>query len=362
MWLLLPLIAVAVVGVFGWYAFKPVPKPPVLAKPVAVEVASAEPAEKKPDQAAISPELQEFYDSRQLLERNETARCYDHNFKYSTQCINSAHQTVRVFQFPKQISLGKIETKNQRLLAQGDVIITDPGPFSFSTSYACCERPSLLDNFRPDEINDLSVSHLDSATDEVLSHVDKWSNLQCLNIGTTEITNRGLSHLTDSTSLIDLRAPDTAVTGKAIASLKCINNLERLEVSMLPEASDLIRVLRGSKCLKTLNIQGSKLTDEDLENLSTIATLKDIDISANKQITDKGLRYLNLPKLRGLGIKQCSITEASFTFLKSLPSLSNVSIGEDWSPQKEMLFHQMMPRVALRHDTGMRQVFKMINN
>ena len=363
MWWLFSLTVVAVVAILGWYAFKPVRKPPVVAKPVAVAVASVQPAEKEPDKATVSPELQAFYDSGQLQERAEEERCYNHDpdHKYSTQCVNAAHQSVRVFQFPLAVSLGKIEVGKQQYIAQGDVIIPEPGPLAFTASYACCDRPSLLDNFRLDEINDLDMSHKESATDEVLSHIDKWKNLQILNIGTSEITNRGLAYLAENSSLTELRVADTAVTGKAIAALKCLNHLERFEAGILAQSPDLLRALRGSKCLKKLTIRCSKLIDDDLKNLSTIKSLKDIDISENKQITDKGLQYLDLPNLRRLSIRQCSITEASFPFLKSLPRLSNVIIAEDWSPQKQALFHEMMPGVELRIDNSREQIFTMLH-
>jgi hypothetical protein len=243
----------------------------------------------------------------------------------------------------------------KRYLAQGDVLISEPGPLSFTASYPCCERPSMLDSFRPDEINNLDVSYKESSTDEVLSHVDKWTNLQILNIGTSEITDRGLGYLNGNSSLRDLRTADTAVTGKGIAALKCLNHLERLEVNMLPEAPYLLKALRGSKCLKILNIRCCKLTDDDLKNLSTITSLKDLDISENKQITDNGLQYLNLPNLRGLSMKRCKITEASFPLLKSLPRLNNISIADDWSPQKQELFQKMRPDVAIRPDNSSRQ-------
>ncbi|MDR3617027.1 MAG: protein kinase [Candidatus Obscuribacterales bacterium] len=362
MWWLVSLTAVAVVGLLGWYAFKPVAKPPVVAKPVAVASASTESAKKKADKAPVSPELQAFYDDGQLRERAEEERCYNHDpdKKYSTPCINAAHQSVRVFQFPLAISLGKIEVGNKKYLAQGDVIIPEPGPLAFTPSYECCERPSLLDNFRLDEIYDLDINHKESATDEVLAHIDKWKNLQILNIAGNDITNRGLAYLAENSSLTDLRVAGTPVTGKAIAALKCLNHLERFEAGLLTEAPNLLRALRGSKCLKKLTIQGSKLIDDDLENLSTITSLKDIDISENNLITDKGLQYLNLPNLRGLSIRQCKITEASFPFLKSLPRLSNIYIAEDWPPQRQALFHEMMPRVQLRIDNTRNQIFRML--
>jgi hypothetical protein len=367
MFWLLPLTAVIVMAFFAWYALKPIPKPPAVAKPVAVAVAvvaaSPEPAEKKPDTVPISPELQEFYDSHQLEERDESNRCYNHEaeFKYSTQCVNSAHQTVRVFQFPNEVSLGKIETEHEHHLAQGDVIISDPGPLTLTPSFACCERSRYLDNFRSDEISYLDISHKESARDEVLSHVDKWTNLRFLNIAESEITDRGLNYLSENTSLDDLRVADTAVTGKAIAALKCLHHLQRFEAGMLKEAPDLLKALRGSTSLQILTMRCSDLTDNDLRSLSKITSLKNIDISENRKITDKGLQYLNLPNLRGLAVRQCAITEASFPFLKSLPSLKAICIADDWSEEKQARLQQMLPDLQIRHDSRIKQINKLMN-
>jgi serine/threonine protein kinase len=356
LWLLLPLIGLILISAFAWYALKSAPKPIVAAKPAPPPV--SEMAAEQP-QIDTSPEIQELYDKHLLQKKIESDRCYDKT-PYSVQCLNASNQKIRVFQFPQTFSLGTLESEKHRYIAQGDVIIPDSGPLEFKASFECCERPSLLDKFQPDEIGELSVRRVESARDEVLSHVDKWKDLRTLNITGTQIGDRGLGYLAQNSPLIDLRVADTPVTGKGIAAMKCLNHLERIETNMLPEASYLLKALRGSKSLQTLNVPCSKLTDNDLKNLSTITSLKDIDISENKQITDAGIRHLTLPKLRGLAITQCNVTEASFEFMKTLPSLNNILVGEDWSIQKQMLFQQMMPKVHIGHDSGMRRIFKMM--
>ncbi len=268
-----------------------------------------------------------FYKSGALSKRTEMERSYKQSKTFSTICLESSGQKVRVFQFPEDFCLGTIVVETSQVRAQGDVLLPTLKPFEFVASYKCCERPSLFSKFRDDEISDLDMRGVETASDDVLSYLSNWKQLHSLNLEVTEVTDRGLKYLDGCSNLRELILDNTEVTGGGLASFKGLKSLEKLRAGLIPDSWKVISALKNSEQILELRLWQTHLNDENIQDIGTLKNLEYLDIAGNTGITDKGLRSLShLSKLQFIKVCGCKLTAGCIATLKTLPSLEELSV------------------------------------
>lgn len=128
-------------------------------------------------------------------------------------------------------------------------------------------------------------------TDEAMEQVGKLRRLQYLDVDGTEISNRGLEHLSGLTKLQTLDLQRTRITDPALRSLTKMRDLSELRLNeTLINGSGLVH-LQALPKLETLTMDGTRLSDREVPLLAKLKSLRSLSIDAT-QVSPKGMAEL----------------------------------------------------------------------
>ncbi len=171
-------------------------------------------------------------------------------------------------------------------------------------------------------------------TDEVVKVLAKSFKLKSLSVH-GGLTDDGLMQLKDMKSLEELDISDSQITSKGFSALAELPSLRELNLSRIELPDEECWVSLGKiTSLERLILSRirSKISDENIANLTGLQNLKDLTISSSYivdkdehiylDITEKGL--LHISKLRSLEVLWLSgarITDKELRHLANLPAL-----------------------------------------
>jgi N-acyl-D-aspartate/D-glutamate deacylase/Leucine-rich repeat (LRR) protein len=186
--------------------------------------------------------------------------------------------------------------------------------------------------------------------DAQLAFLAPLSHLERLDLQTTEVGELGAQFLGKLTSLRELNLNHTMTSDKSLASLKGLSNLKRLVLTNtyvegpglaaladLPiEEIDLqgapfgdagLRELGHWKALRTLKLSYTNVSDQGLEQIAGLSSLRYLDVSAD-DIGDDGLARLKpLTGLTELLLNYARLTDAGVANLAGLTSLEHLEMA-----------------------------------
>ena len=164
-------------------------------------------------------------------------------------------------------------------------------------------------------------------TDAGLAHLKGMSNLEELDISETRVTDAGLLHLTGMKKLRVLRLISgckwndwQATVGDAgLAHLSRLTNLEELDILSSQVTDAGLLHLTGMKKLRILRLMARNVGDAGLVHLSRLTNLEELRLST--QVTDAGLVHLTgMKELRVLWLNSPTVTATGIKDLeKALP-------------------------------------------
>jgi tetratricopeptide (TPR) repeat protein len=235
-------------------------------------------------------------------------------------------------------------------------------------------------------------------TDAGLEHLARLANLTWLRLTDTPITDAGLEHLETATALERLWLDGTKVTDAGLKHLKGLTRLRELCLidtwvtkegakdarRALPHCAiarwgserwtslyhtgpphrcaglegeqvtdnDIVfplPTLEGTIELSWVNLQGSPVTDDGLENLKGLTRLKLLNLCAT-QITDAGLEHLRgLAQLQTLDLQCTRITDAALQRLKAFIHLRRLYVyGTEATDEGIKNLQQALPHCTIR--------------
>ncbi len=98
--------------------------------------------------------------------------------------------------------------------------------------------------------------------DQVATVKPLASIIHALNLGKTEVTDKGLEHLKDLKSLVSLNLKESKITDAGLAHLVGLENLEYLNIYGTAVTDAGVQSLAGLKNLKRLYVWQTKVTEE----------------------------------------------------------------------------------------------------
>ncbi len=140
------------------------------------------------------------------------------------------------------------------------------------------------------------------------------------------ITDAGIEHVRQLTSLKELNLSRTSITDVALGNLYPLKDLTALDLAWCIQVSDegLAR-LQGLRTLRSLDLSWcEQITDEGLAHLRTLSNLTALNLWGCKQISNEGLKYLHaIPSLAILDLSHCpQVTNRGVRDLHKLPNLT----------------------------------------
>ncbi|MHC4111897.1 MAG: redoxin family protein, partial [Planctomycetota bacterium] len=158
-------------------------------------------------------------------------------------------------------------------------------------------------------------------TDAGLAHLKNLTSLQSLCLHDTQVSDAGLAHLKDLTSLQSLCLHDTQVSDAGLAHLKDLTSLETLRLEKTQVSDAGLMHLKDVSQLKLLHLHATAVTDAGLLHLKGLTNLQRLDLGKT-QLTDAGLAQLKgLTNLKGLNLNWTEVTDEGLVHLKGLYDL-----------------------------------------
>ncbi|XP_008394857.1 uncharacterized protein LOC103456832 isoform X1 [Poecilia reticulata] len=263
--------------------------------------------------AGLTPELAELllsHMSRERLLRPRTLELFFgcqlqklvlNCYPYST---NELLRQLRAFTTLKHLSL------------VNSPLITDSG---------LSVLPSLV------KLQSLNLASCSKLTDSCLQYITGLKSLCVLSLDQTKVTDAGMVQYLQSapSCLSQLSLNQTEVTEATLAALPtCVPQLRLLSIKQT-KVKD-ISALAGMSSLQTLNLNGTGVTEESLESISTHPTLSSLSLGgisvkdgnhALKIISGLKLTHLTLPGRH-------TVTDGGLAFLCRLTLLSELDLKD----------------------------------
>lgn len=181
----------------------------------------------------------------------------------------------------------------------------------------------------------------------------RLKDLEELNFENTGITDTGLGLISQTfPSLHELNLSGTEVTANGIAQLKQLRNLTLLRANTVSPAEPFLAKLQNSSKLQDVELIECDLNDNDLQKLSTISSLKSLQLSENIRITARGIEYLSkLPDVIRVNVEGCNLpftTTESFRKMRNLQEL--LLSTKSWTEDERNRFTKSMPRTSIKYE------------
>lgn len=213
---------------------------------------------------------------------------------------------ARHYVFPVSPKLGDFSicspagSSTELTLVHGRELFVPAGAYLKIKAYeSLCDAPENFRGFPADGLEEIHlVKNLELAeVNAILKNIEHLTNLNVLDLQTTDADDSSLALLSGHKSLAWLDLRDTAVTGKGLAESPLCQHLTQLAVSDLKSDLPLfLSALKTSK-LSSLTLCGCTLSNEDMKRLCQI------------------------PKLNGLCLRNCNIDEVKLNALAEAPNL-----------------------------------------
>ena len=121
---------------------------------------------------------------------------------------------------------------------------------------------------------------------------NREGDLVIVNLMDNKVTDAGLVHLKDLTSLHNLGLLNTQVTDAGLVHLKGLTNLRRLTLTGNEITGEGLEHLKELAKLREVTLDGPRITDAGLVHLKGLANLQTLNLIGCKNVTDSGMAHL----------------------------------------------------------------------
>ncbi|MBN1627360.1 MAG: hypothetical protein JW944_12630 [Deltaproteobacteria bacterium] len=157
--------------------------------------------------------------------------------------------------------------------------------------------------------------------DEYMSLLPLLPDLEWLEIGGGDVTEKGINHLRKCTALKRLYVHDIELKEAELTWISNLRHLEALSLQRTGIKGKFLEHLNSIDSLKVLNLSENPVTDADM---ALIARFKNLEVLAlaDTQITGTGIGLLKgMPRLNELNIQNCGIYDNDLLHFLSMPNL-----------------------------------------
>jgi serine/threonine protein kinase len=229
--------------------------------------------------------------------------------------------------------------------AKGHVVFEHAAPLEFKPNLDAFQNGLAFRRFRPDELSKVMFLPDPLVTDDLLLSLNHLTGLHELSLQNCSITDEGMAHLESLPGLTELQLGITEVTAKELVRMKSLKKWERFQAVDMKDVSVLIHALRNSTALTSLILTRDRVSDDDVEVLSHIKSLRSLKLPHNDHVTDQSVAYLTkLPNLSALDLSWCNVTVKSIPYFKQMHALKGLKITTNkWSDADRRELQRAVP-------------------
>ena len=165
-------------------------------------------------------------------------------------------------------------------------------------------------------LESVSVVQYD-VTDKGLTRLSRLANLKELNLSRNQITDLGAQHVGKMLGLEKLVLNATDISDRSVTKFGELKKLEVLGLTGTEITDRSLAVLSKLPKLEKLYLSRTRVSDEGMKLLARSRTLKVLDVSQCKDVTDKSLSHLSSLPLVTLSLLGTRINDDAISRLKS---------------------------------------------
>jgi hypothetical protein len=222
------------------------------------------------------------------------------------------------FRRVRKIDLSQIEVENGDLAQIA--AIEELESLHLRNAVISDQGAGLLGSLRNLQALDLAGSSIGTAGIAKLPN----ENLRSIDLSQTRVSEGAMEIIAGWQSLETVLLRSAIVSDTALAELRRLRRLTKLDVSHTAAGSESLSALGGHPHLKHLELDGCPITDEDMESLGACQALETISI-VGTEVGDVGISRLASCKcLHKLVISSTRATERSLQALRPLEELGEI--------------------------------------
>ena len=247
---------------------------------------------------------------------------------------------TKYYHFPNEsigtiVPLDDFHTDNvEAIEAKGDLSVPLNAGLQFEGSPYLGQHPQLLEGFRPNDLRNVTLTQEGGVSNEMVSRLAPFKSIEHLRLDGINLDDRSLTTIGSLNRLVELDAQGAKFTATGLASLPNLKHFDTLIISHCSDVTGLLKALVRYQTIKKLVAMDCNLSDKDIEILSNLKTLKDLNICNSTAVTKKGLQSLSkLNNLFRLMIEFTSLgPECEDIFPKILKHNGNILVvrGPKW--------------------------------
>jgi len=246
--------------------------------------------------------------------------------------------STRRLVFPATHSMGQLSVRGEFNIDAAPAILGHARgsvgvPFAKSVILrldAACSDLSPLDRLDPDDLNGFIDEWPDFVplNDEALQPLARFTRLEELRIGRTEITGRIFDRFRSLHELRVLVLDETEFDDAGMSRLEASVWMQRLDLSFTRVTGEGLRALHNMTALRELSLYGTQLRDDDISWLERTPDLRNLNLGLTG-ITNEGARHLSqLPEMEVLHLGGTGVTDTVLDYLADLPKLRELVLWE----------------------------------
>jgi len=248
--------------------------------------------------------------------------------------------------------------------AQGDVHVPAGKRLRLILNKTAWKNWSWLSKLRPDDLYMLLLPALSTdpvkPSDGCMPHIVRLAGLRSLNLGQTDVTDKGLRYIKNLKSLEYLDIPPR-LTDRGMAYIAELTTLKGLylggvQISQVTDAG--LRHLSKLTSLEELYIRGERMGDAGLAHLRDLPRLEYLCLFGS-HFSDRGMVHVKImPSLRILSFHErlCRITDAGLVQISEMPKLQILCLHEMKNITDDGLAHLSKLRSLKKLNIGGSQV------
>ncbi len=167
-----------------------------------------------------------------------------------------------------------------------------------------------------------------AATDADMELLQSQSDLWCLRLRETKITDEGLQHITGLRDLAVLDLRNAQVTDAGLETIGRLKSIKGLGLGSTQITDDGLASLQGLSKVYSLGLSHTGITDKGLVHLKGMTDMGRLSLDGTK-ITDAGLVHLRgMRSLNRLELNETQITDAGLIHLEGFRNLSYLNVND----------------------------------
>ncbi|MBI2481244.1 MAG: hypothetical protein HYV60_22175 [Planctomycetia bacterium] len=166
-----------------------------------------------------------------------------------------------------------------------------------------------------------------TVTDDALSHLQHFKQLDYLAIVCPQVTDTNTQHLAGLKHLETLLLSKSGVGDATLAHLMGLERLERLYLAETRISDEGLANISGLTQLAALSLEQTDVSDEGLKHLRGLSNLETLLLNETKVVGPGLAELCEMPKLRVLYLEACALDVTALSHLERVKSLEHLSLN-----------------------------------